>query len=228
MMMKKAIAFDVYGTLIDTTAVQEGLYNLMGDRSKEFSALWRRKQIEYSFRRNILGQYEPFTRCTEDALKYTCRALDISLSKVEQKKLMSAYLKLPLFVDVKNALKVFAQQNISMYVFSNGSPQDLKEIFTAAGALDFFSKLVSVHEVRKFKPDPEVYAYLKKEIGLTNNEFYFVSANPFDVQGATLAGLDTIWLCRHRDVTFDAWGKGPGKIAHNFEDILALYHQVDG
>jgi len=79
--MSKTLAFDVYGTLIDTDGVVSALQNLIGDKAKQFSHTWREKQLEYSFRRGLMKNYENFSVCTSDALNYTCAFYEINLTK---------------------------------------------------------------------------------------------------------------------------------------------------
>ena len=49
--MTTAIAFDIYGTLINPHGVVDELTRHLGERAPAFSNLWRDKQLEYSFRR---------------------------------------------------------------------------------------------------------------------------------------------------------------------------------
>jgi 2-haloacid dehalogenase len=65
------LAFDVYGTLIDTGGVMVLLGKYVGDKAPEFSRVWREKQLEYSFRRGLMQNYENFALCTTNALDYT-------------------------------------------------------------------------------------------------------------------------------------------------------------
>ncbi|RMF46291.1 MAG: haloacid dehalogenase type II, partial [Deltaproteobacteria bacterium] len=48
------LAFDVYGTLIDTHGVLTALEKLVGDKALAFSNSWRDKQLEYSFRKGLM------------------------------------------------------------------------------------------------------------------------------------------------------------------------------
>ena len=68
----KSIAFDVYGTLINTHGVVSKLEEIVGDLAQSFSNTWREKQLEYSFRRGLMREYQNFTVCTAQALEYTC------------------------------------------------------------------------------------------------------------------------------------------------------------
>ena len=67
--MATTLAFDVYGTLINTHGVVSLLENMIGDNAHAFSTTWREKQLEYSFRRGLMQNYVLFSVCTEQALK---------------------------------------------------------------------------------------------------------------------------------------------------------------
>ena len=56
--MSLALAFDIYGTLIDPHGVVQELRKHLGERAPEFSALWREKQLEYTWRRALMRRYE--------------------------------------------------------------------------------------------------------------------------------------------------------------------------
>ncbi len=66
--MPITIAFDVYGTLIDTHGVVSKLHKILGDRAEVFSHTWRKKQLEYSFRQGLMQNYKNFAVYTSHAL----------------------------------------------------------------------------------------------------------------------------------------------------------------
>ena len=70
--MATTLAFDVYGTLINTHGVVSLLENMVGDNAHAFSTTQREKQQEYSFRWSLMQNYMPFSVCTEHALDYAC------------------------------------------------------------------------------------------------------------------------------------------------------------
>lgn len=50
-MAKYVLAFDIYGTLIDTSGIAQALSSALGldsGKASEISALWRRYQLEYA------------------------------------------------------------------------------------------------------------------------------------------------------------------------------------
>lgn len=84
------IAFDVYGTLIDTQGVVSELRALAGDRADVFAQTWREKQLEYTFRRGLMRLYETFAVCTRQALDYTCAHYELSFSPEQKNQLLEA------------------------------------------------------------------------------------------------------------------------------------------
>lgn len=54
---KTVIAFDLYGTLLSTESIAEELAKLFGqDNAQSLAALWRRYQLEYTWRINSMGE----------------------------------------------------------------------------------------------------------------------------------------------------------------------------
>ncbi len=119
--MPVTLAFDVYGTLIDTHSVVSELQEIIGAKAKEFSHTWREKQLEYSFRRGLMQNYENFAVCTSHALDYTCAYYKVSLTKEQKHELLDCYRTLPAFTDVKDGLARLKAANFRLYAFSNGS-----------------------------------------------------------------------------------------------------------
>lgn len=207
--MKRALAFDVYGTLIDTHGVVEELSRRVGDRAGEFSQRWREKQLEYSFRRGLMGAFADFSQCTSDALEFVDRALGTRLSNTDKERLMATYGELPAFPDVAPALEQLGQLRMQRVAFSNGSRQAVSQLLDQAGVLGHFDDIVSVEELKRFKPDPAVYAHLRQRLEADAHDTWLISSNPFDVIGAKHAGLHAVWVRRSAEAPFDPWGGEP-------------------
>lgn len=55
---KKVIAFDLYGTLLSTESVAKQLVSHFPGKAQSISSLWRRYQLEYTWRLNSMGILE--------------------------------------------------------------------------------------------------------------------------------------------------------------------------
>jgi len=207
--MKDIIAFDVYGTLVNPMLMKQPLRDLVGEGADRFLELWREKQIEYSFRRGLMKRYEDFAVCTAQALEFTSISLAVKLSKDAQDELIKHYQQLEAFPDVASGLKSLRNARHELVAFSNGTEATVRGLLERAGVLQFLKEVISVDDLKTFKPNPEVYEYLAKRLRRSKNETWLVSSNPWDVIGAKSAGLKAAWLKRKADAVFDPWGIEP-------------------
>src|SRR5210317_292098 len=207
--MAVTLAFDVYGTLIDTHGVVAKLEEIVGDRATDFSATWRDKQLEYSFRRGLMQNYENFAVCTRDALDYTCDRYGLEIGQEDKQALLHIYRELPAFDDVEGALADLAARDCRLFAFSNGSAEAVETLLSAASIRDRLLGVVSCDDIRSFKPNPAVYAHFLRQAQATGDEAWLISGNPFDVIGAISAGMRGAWVRRTKDAIFDPWGIEP-------------------
>ena len=207
--MPAVLAFDVYGTLIDTHGVVTKLREFVGESAEDFSRVWREKQLEYSFRRGLMRAYENFGVCTSQALDYTDALFDAGFSANQKTALLTEYRGLPAFDDARESLAGLKADGHSLYAFSNGTADAVEALLLAAGVRDWFDGVVSVDDCRSFKPNPDVYEHLLNTTTSSAGETWLISSNPFDVIGAVSSGLRGVWVRRSADMIFDPWGIEP-------------------
>ncbi len=217
--MPDGIGFDIYGTLVDPLEMNEHLRPIVGEKADRFSKLWREKQIEYTFRRGLMRNYENFGVCTRQALVFAAHALGVDLSEEVQEKLLEEYQNLRPFPDVIPGISSLKKEGRVLVAFSNGVEATARTLLERAGILAHLDGVVSVDDLKTFKPDPEVYRYMARRLQRMPYETWLVSSNPFDVIGAKNAGLRTIWLKRKPDAQFDPWGIEPDLVATDLEAL---------
>ncbi len=220
--MSTAIAFDIYGTLIDPHGVVEDLTSHLGDGAQAFSNLWRDKQLEYSFRRGLMRRYENFPVCTRQALDYADRVLQTGLDESVKQALMQRYRELPAFDDVAESLQALAERGLRLFAFSNGTADAVDALLRHAGIEGYFDGVVSVDAVQSFKPDPAVYRHFAEVAGSDIGRCWLVSSNPFDVIGAVSAGMKAAWLRRSDAAVFDPWEIEPDRVIRRLDDLIDL------
>jgi len=216
------LAFDVYGTLIDPFGISQRLKSIAGDKTPAFAQMWRNKQIEYLFRRALGRDYQPFSICTSQALDYAELQLQVELSAADKRDLLAQYRELPAYEEVAESLRQLQDAGCRNYAFSNGEPDDLAYLLAHAGLDAALDGIVSVHDVQSFKPDPAVYRHFLKEAGVTAEETWLVSGNPFDVIGAHMAGWQTAWVKRDPTAVFDPWDIEPDAIVADMSKLAGL------
>jgi 2-haloacid dehalogenase len=217
--MTITLAFDVYGTLIDTHGIDTKLQEIVGSEANEFSHTWRVKQLEYSFRRGLMQNYESFAVCTSNALDYTCSYFKIPLSKQQKQTLLYSYRTLPAFNDVADGLARLKVADFHLYAFSNGSADAVENLLCTAGIREPFLGVVSVEDLKSFKPNPAVYSYFLRKSGASGSNAWLISSNPFDVIGAISAGMRGAWVQRSKEDIFDPWGIEPTITVNSLDNL---------
>ena len=217
--MSKVLAFDIYGTLINTHGVVTRLQEFIGDEAQIFSNVWRDKQLEYSFRRGLMGSYQHFGICTSQALEYTDQFLQTRLSEEQKASLLAEYRVLPAFDDVVESLTTLRAAGHKMYGFSNGTPDAVEGLLAHAGIRDLFDGMVSVDPLQTFKPNPTIYQHMVKVGGASVDDTWLVSSNPFDVIGAVTVGMQAAWVQRSSSTIFDPWGVEPTTVIGSLAEL---------
>lgn len=207
--MPTTLAFDVYGTLIDTNGVVDELTESIGDLAPAFANTWREKQLEYSFRRGLMQNYQHFGICTQQALDYCCLFYQIEMSQAQKQVLLDVYKTLPAFSDVVDALIDLKKSGHRLYAFSNGNEAAVEALLNAANIRQYFLGVISVDSLKTFKPNPAVYSHFLRETNSKENEAWLISSNPFDVLGALSHGMRAAWVKRSDKAIFDPWGIEP-------------------
>ncbi len=220
--MKTTLAFDVYGTLIDTQAVADLVEVFTGTQASNFMGIWRTKQLEYSFRRGLMDNFVGFSECTRNALDFTCELLKCNLQPEERNRLMREYKLLPAFPDVRECLENLQSENFRLFAFSNGSTADVNSLLENADILHFFEGVVSADEVKTFKPSPAVYSHFLEKTKTAKTDSWLISSNPFDVIGAVTAGMRSVWVRRSPNAVFDPWGVKPSQTVNTLSDLNIL------
>jgi 2-haloacid dehalogenase len=189
-----AVVFDAYGTLFDVTAVAEACADVTPDAAA-FAALWRQKQLEYTWLRNSMGRHADFETVTADALDHVAERLSVRLDAPVRQPLLDSWLQVPPFADVAAALDRLGSV-ATLAILSNGTPQMLAAALDCAGLGERFAAVLSVESVGVYKPDPRVYALAPEALRVEGSRLLFVSANGWDVAGASAARLPAVYLSR--------------------------------
>ncbi|TVR65032.1 MAG: haloacid dehalogenase type II [Candidatus Competibacteraceae bacterium] len=217
------LGFDIYGTLVDPLALAEPLTALVGEQAVQFATLWRSKQLEYAFRRGLMRRYVDFDACTRQALLYTQQVLRCELPESDQDRLLEAYLYLPPFPEVAASLDALKTQGHQLVAFSNGVEASIRALLANADLLPRLEDVISVDDLRTFKPDPEVYAYLARRTDRALGETWLISSNAWDVIGAKAAGLRAAWVKRQPEAVFDPWDIDPDVVVNDLNELVAWF-----
>lgn len=196
--MSRIFMFDAYGTLFDVHSAVLRAGASLGAVAPELSALWRQKQLEYSWVLTAMGRGG-----SADFWTLTERALDFALARFEvadpglRAALLEAYRTLEAFPDVPKVLGRLKTARHRTVIFTNGTHGMVKDAIAASRLGGLIDQVISVEETGHFKPAPAVYAVAAR-LAMADHpaEVTFVSSNRWDVAGAFAAGFTPIWVNR--------------------------------
>jgi len=213
----EACVFDAYGTLFDINAPLERRRARIGERADELRDLWRRKQLEYSWLRTIMGKHTDFWRITGDALDFAMDTLDIR-DPALRAELMELYLNLDPYPDAKPALVTIKAGGFKTALLSNGAPTMLTAVVNRTHMTASLDAVLSVEERGVFKPHPSVYQLAVEKLGIGSAHICFVSGNAWDLAGAAAFGFQTVWVNRH--------GASPERLPHGPTATIATLDEL--
>ena len=213
----RGYVFDAYGTLFDVHSVIDAGRAITSDPAA-LSALWRQKQLEYTWLRALMGRYEDFWSVTGAALRHSVRRLGLRADDAQLARLMEAYLSLACFADVPAALERLAGRPRA--ILSNGSPRMLAAAVTSSGLERHLQHVISVDAVKTYKPSPAVYALAPRALGIPAAELLFVSSNAWDVAGAKSFGYQVAW-CNRTGAPAEELGAAPDLVITRLDELPA-------
>lgn len=191
----RGCVFDAYGTLFDFAAAAAGCRDVLGENAERLSALWRDKQLQYTWLRAVQGRHADFWQVTGDALDFALAALDL-VEVGLRARLMSLYLNLEAFPEVPEVLRRLKAKGLSTAILSNGTPAMLRAAVQHAGIAGLLGHVMSVEEVGVYKPHPKVYQLAVDRLAVPPAELLFVSSNAWDAHAAAAFGMRVAW-CNH-------------------------------
>ena len=190
---KHFFVFDAFGTLFKTSEIKTELTKIAGDKTDNLINVWRNKQLQYTWLRNEMNQYAPFSTVTKEALDYSMR-----LNGITDEKIFDILLPLydtPSLIDgAKALLKTLKDNGKTVAILSNGTRSMLDNGVQLTGIQYYVDHILSVDDIGIYKPRPAVYKMALDKLNASKKELIFFSSNQWDVSGASNFGLDACWI----------------------------------
>jgi 2-haloacid dehalogenase len=191
----EACVFDAYGTLFDVNSASRIAQGALGEKWQPLAELWRAKQLQYTWLRGLGVRHADFWQVTGDALDFALSSLQIEDAALRA-QLMNLYLTLDAYPEVPSTLKRLKQSGMKLAILSNGTPAMLAAAAGHAGIADLFDAVLSVEEVKVYKPHPSVYRLACSRLDAAADRICFISSNGWDAYSAKAFGLRVVWCNR--------------------------------
>lgn len=201
------VTFDSFSTLVDVTAASDVLVGIV-DEPEQVAAHWRARSLAYAMVSNFIDAYQPFYEMNRDALDHALASAGVEVPATDRDEILSVYLELAVFEDVRPAMERLVDAGYDCYVISNGDPAMLEAMVDHVDIGDLISDAISADEIETFKPDSEIYRHGAARSGTPINEIAHASAGWSDVMGARYAGMQGVWVDR-QGAPWEAFGDEP-------------------
>lgn len=217
------IVFDVNETLSDMSA--------LGTRFSEVGApeamakLWFATLLRDGFALAAAGDNAGFgdigTVVLRGLLGHTSLVMELDQAVGHVMAGMSSLLLHP---DVREGILGLDSAGYRLVTLTNGSSELAQKLFTEAGIRRNFERLLSVEDAAAWKPAPAAYEYASSVCGVEPGQMLLVAAHPWDIHGASRAGLGTVWLNRSQE-TYPPHFIAPDLVIADLKDLAAALGQ---
>jgi len=191
----EACVFDAYGTLFDVNSAARAAESALGEKWQPLADLWRAKQLQYTWLRSLGWRHADFWQVTGEALDFALATLQIE-NPALRAQLMNLYMVLSAYPEVPDTLKQLKAAGMKLAILSNGSPTMLAAAAGSAGIAELLDAVLSVEEVKIYKPHPAVYGLACKRFNAVASRICFVSSNGWDAYSAKAFGFRVVWCNR--------------------------------
>lgn len=189
-----AFVFDAYGTLFDVHSVYEVTSQQFPDHGELITQVWRLKQLEYTWLRSQMQSYRSFWEISEESLVFTLKAIGLPTDKDIIDRILDKYLHLDPYPECLDALESLS--GVPLAILSNGNQEVLDALVKNTGLDSRLKAVISVDQVRTFKPSPKTYELVEKTLHVKPENVMFVSSNSFDATAAKQFGFQVSWIER--------------------------------
>lgn len=221
----RLILFDVNETLLDLSALDSHFARVFGEVSSRET--WFNTLQQLFLTAEVIGNYERFDQLANAALDMVGSMRRTVLSASDREAILQAMRRLPAHADVSSALHRLAASGMRMAALSNSTKEAGTAQLEHAGLAEFFEAILSVDDVRHFKPAAAAYDYASRELRLKPEEIRLVAAHGWDVAGALAAGCRAAFLERPKKA-LNPRGDQPDIIGRTMDEVVAQILARDG
>ncbi len=214
-----ACVFDAYGTLFDVHSAVGRAGKSLGDKADSVSALWRQKQLEYTWLRSLMGAHADFWQVTGEGLTYALASHGVDDSDLHA-RLMNQYMGLDAYPDVADCLGRLRGGGKKTAILSNGTPKMLQAAIESAKLGEQLDHAFSIEDVGIYKPDSRVYQLAVDRLGIERDRICFVSTNAWDASAAANFGFHVAWMNR--------FGKEPERLPGELSAVISSLEDLPG
>jgi 2-haloacid dehalogenase len=189
-----AIAFDVIETMFPLEPLRQRI--IAAGQPGHLLELWFTRLLRDAFALAAAGGYRPFAELATQALT---SATGHAVPDEVAREIVGGFAELDPHPDVEPALRRARDAGVRVVTLTNGSARTTTALLRRAGVDQHVEAVLSVDDVRRYKPAPQVYRHATDTCQVPPDRVALVAAHAWDTHGAHAAGLVTGWVSRLED-----------------------------
>jgi 2-haloacid dehalogenase len=192
--MPSVLLFDVNETLSDLSP--------MGERFTEvglpshLAPTWFAGLLRDGFAVTVSGRPASFKDIGADVLRGLAAGVDGVDADAAITHVLGSFATLDLHADVAEGFRELHGRGTRMATLTNGSAAIPESLLSRAGVDDVMERFLSVDDAGIWKPHPDAYRYAVDAMDAAPADTMLVAAHPWDIDGASRAGLATAYIDR--------------------------------
>lgn len=159
-------------------------------------AAWFAQFLRDALVLDVTGVYRPFKEVAEGTLKSLLTAHCGHPDPAKIKAVLEGFAELSPHPDVGPGLEALRRAGHRLVTLTNGAAASTDALLKRAGFREFIERCISIDEVGHWKPHESVYRYAARTLEVEPRRLALVAAHPWDIHGASRAGLTTAFIAR--------------------------------
>lgn len=183
----KAVVFDLDGTLLDSEKLHTRFWMQAG---KECG-------VDISYEDAVYIRSLSFHFAQTYFKEKFGKDFDLTPVRDRRRQIMDEYLKdhdIELKPYAKEILQYLKSKGIKTAVATSSKKENMEKFVKMVGIDDLLDMKISASMVRRGKPAPDIYTYVRKELGFEPSECIAVEDSPNGVRSAYDAGLNVVYI----------------------------------
>lgn len=214
----KVVAFDMIETTFSLEAVRQKLVAIgLPETALE---LWFAMGLRDAFALAASDDFKPFPAVLGGALEQVLFLHGRSATQEQKEAVIATMKALSPQPDAREAFEILAGAGIRILALSNGAASSTKALLATSGLDRYVEQVLSVEDVGRSKPRPEVYRHAAHSAGVTPGEVALVATHAWDCHGAKAAGLMAGFVARGQP--FPTVMRQPDVIGQSLADVARL------
>lgn len=181
--MIKAVIYDLDDTMVNTSPLHiQSWYILLKEYDRNYDEVSKEMRSEFMAMRirEVAQRVIDFFQLDTDLETFYQKRIHIFIHLIQK--------NIEMLPGLVQSLKLFKKNSLKIGIGSSGTKDYIEIILKKCNLLEYFDVIVTADDVKKGKPDPEVYSITAQKLGVKSQECVVLEDADKGIQAAKKAG----------------------------------------